>query len=94
LARSRELGTFTLRDSIVRDNTLRGGAAINGWLGNGGGVEAIEAEVHLDRVSIVHNRAIGDRFQRHAWRRGRGWDQLHRNREFHARADDHKQRRC
>ena len=54
-----ELGTFTLRDSIVRDNTARGGAAINGWLGNGGGVEAIEAEVHLDRVSIVHNRAIG-----------------------------------
>ena len=54
-----ELGMFTLRDALVRDNMARGGAAINGWLGNGGGVEAIEAEVHLDRVSIVHNRAIG-----------------------------------
>jgi hypothetical protein len=54
-----EKATLELIDADLRQNLAQGGQAQNGYLGNGGGLEAIDSDVTLDRVTIIGNTARG-----------------------------------
>jgi len=54
-----EDGELTLMDADLRQNLAQGGNAKNGYLGNGGGLETINASVTIDRVFIIDNVARG-----------------------------------
>jgi hypothetical protein len=54
-----EQATLVLRDSELRLNSAIGGHAVNGWLGNGGGLEAIDSDITIERSFIISNTARG-----------------------------------
>ena len=54
-----EEASLALLEADLRGNTAIGGAALNGWLGNGGAIEAIHSHTSLDRVTMIGNVAQG-----------------------------------
>jgi hypothetical protein len=54
-----ELATLTLRDAELRGNVAVGGAAGTGGIGGGGALASSNAELEVDRVWVVDNRATG-----------------------------------
>jgi len=50
---------LTLLDADLRDNRAIGGEAANGGYAFGGGLQMSDATVWLERVSAIHNEAIG-----------------------------------
>jgi hypothetical protein len=54
-----EKGTLILRDADLRENLAQGGNAFHGYLGNGGGLEAMNSNVTIERTYIVNNIARG-----------------------------------
>ena len=54
-----EKSIFQLTDAHIENNWVIGGEAENGWLGSGGGLDLLDSETMLDRISVVHNAVQG-----------------------------------
>ena len=54
-----ERATLIITDGEINFNQARGGDAYNSWIANGGGLEAMNSTVTLDRVQLIGNQAIG-----------------------------------
>ncbi|MBI5583981.1 MAG: hypothetical protein HY892_09170 [Deltaproteobacteria bacterium] len=56
---SLEEAQVTIKEADIRDNLAQGGNAVNGWLGNGGGIEAINSTLNIERSLLIKNTARG-----------------------------------
>lgn len=50
---------LTIRDAVLNDNLVQGGRGFKGGIAGGGAVETDNADLTLERVKMLRNRAIG-----------------------------------